>query len=80
MKNEYLILGDNNKWYATCRSMADMRDELKRLEKEFLNGTDFDGDESPETIYCYKAQVKFVAYKKIRQSYLAMCKKYLTIQ
>ena len=56
LKNEYLILGSNNKWYATCFSKADFKDTLKRLKKEFKNNTDFDGDESPEKLYCYKAQ------------------------
>ncbi len=56
MKNEYLILGDNNKWYATCYSKADMKNELKKLKKKFKSGADFEGDEIPDFLYCYKAQ------------------------
>jgi len=63
-KKEFLIIGSNNFWYATCDTLKEAkeikRDILKGLEDEINN--DYGNDESPsfhpfkpETVYIYEA-------------------------
>lgn len=48
VKKEYLILGDNNEWYATLTRKQDVKSELKRIK------SDYDEDTFNE-LYIYEA-------------------------
>ena len=48
MEKEYLVLGDNNYWYATCGTLAEAKQEAKNCEElDFL--------EKPDKVYIYEA-------------------------
>ena len=43
---EYLLLGSNNEWYSTCKTMGEVIEELARIKE---------AKEEPEVIYVFKA-------------------------
>lgn len=50
-KTEYLILGDNNKWYATLETLKEVKQEMKRLINDYEIV-----DEECEELYIYEAK------------------------
>lgn len=59
-KKEYLIIGSNNFWYASClNSLAEVRAEIKNIKEKTRSYGDPEGgeieSELPETLYVYKA-------------------------
>lgn len=64
MKNEYLIVGSNNFWYAICLSKKEALKQAKEImnDKDEVNynygNEEMTGDTAPykpETLYIYKA-------------------------
>lgn len=57
-KKQYLVIGSNNFWYATCETKADALDECKNV----LRGESYNDPESgffpstPQKVYIYKAE------------------------
>ena len=61
-KKEYLVIGSNNFWYATCDTLSEAKEEVKNLCVEADN--DYGDPETghkpelPYHIYIYKATLK----------------------
>jgi len=57
-KKEYLVIGDNNFWYASCDSKKDALSEAKEAMKGVREYSDDAGNvpEIPETVYIYEAK------------------------
>lgn len=61
MKKEYIIIGDNNFWYASCiGNLKEAQEQAKEIKKEGNAGygcaiCDKEPCCDPETIYIYKA-------------------------
>ena len=58
IKKEYLVIGDNNFWYASCGTLK----EAKQVKNDILKGNkdhDYNGDGQctmrPDTVYIYVA-------------------------
>lgn len=64
MKKEYIIVGSNNFWYASCISnkkeaLERARDIMEETEEVVYRNPEALGDtepETPETLYIYKAE------------------------
>lgn len=60
IKKEYLIIGSNNFWYASClKSLAEVKAEIKKIKKEKSWYADPESGyepDLPEKLYIYKAE------------------------
>lgn len=55
MEKDYIIVGDNNYWYATLTDKKHIESELKEIKSNILDGVYGAGGESAETLYVYEA-------------------------
>lgn len=58
MKKKYIIVGDNNFWYATTNeiSKGELADELEEMATAIKNGEYSDNDYAkPNTLFVYEA-------------------------
>lgn len=59
MKQEYLIIGSNNFWYASgITSLEAVKEEVKRIKgnQAYANPENGKIAELPDTLYVYKAE------------------------
>lgn len=59
MEKTYVIVGDNNYWYATfsAKNATEINTRLKDVKKDIKN-YHFDNDiELPSELYCYEAEL-----------------------
>lgn len=66
MKNTYIIVGDNNFWYATFTgTKAQAEKELARIKKQIEKGVGSEFDEPSEASELYLYQAKEIKRAEI---------------
>ena len=62
MKKQYLIVGDNNFWYATIPDTDNIQKEIENVRDGILNNYYNDG-ENPSELCAYEITGKYESFK-----------------
>ena len=58
MKKEYIVVGNNSFWYASCQNKKEAEEEIEKIKHNLRVYSCGASDEKrkPQTLYVYKAE------------------------